>query len=186
MTNTINLELSDKYSDLEGIVELQRLNHSNAVASELWETEGFVTMEYTVEELQQMCRGYRHVIAKSDGVVVGYALVMLKESRTAFPFLDDMFQQAEAGALDGNSIREKRYFVMGQMCVGQAFRGQGVFRKLYQTLREQMLADFDLVVTEVSIKNTRSMRAHRQVGFRDIKEEHEQSSEWRVIAWDWN
>ena len=174
----IKLELSNQVRDLERIVELQRLNRPHAVPADLWETEGFVTMEYTVEQLQQMSGPYRHVVAKFDGIVVGYALVMLKECRASFPFLDDMFGEAEAG-IDGS------YFVMGQVCVDGAFRGKGIFRKLYHALREQMRADFDCVVTEVSTRNERSMRAHQALGFKNVKDESLQTSEWRVIAWDW-
>lgn len=70
----VTLELSDAPGDLEGIVELQRLNHSGAVAADLWATRGFVTMEYTVAQLQLMRGGYRHAVAKSGSIVVGYAL----------------------------------------------------------------------------------------------------------------
>jgi GNAT superfamily N-acetyltransferase len=182
----IILELSDKVDELEQIVALQRLNRLDAVAAEERDTEGFVTMEYSVRELQLMRGGYRHVVAKCDGAVIGYALVMLKECRVAFPFLDNMFRDAEAAVFNGMPMRENSYFVMGQICVGQAFRGTGVFRKLYETLRMQMRADFDFVVTEVSLHNARSMRAHQRVGFRDIAHENDDASEWRVIVWDWS
>ncbi|PFH12333.1 acetyltransferase (GNAT) family protein [Collimonas sp. PA-H2] len=182
----ITFELSCKVDELEQIVDLQRLNRLDAVAAELRGTEGFVTMEYTVDELQLMRGAYRHVLAKCDGAVIGYALVMLKECRTSFPFLDNMFRDAEAAVFNGMPMRDNAYFVMGQVCVGQAFRGQGVFRKLYETLRAQMRADFDFVVTEVSLQNPRSMRAHQRVGFRDIAEADAEPSEWRVIVWDWS
>jgi hypothetical protein len=182
----MTFELSDKADDLEQIVELQRLNRLDAVAAELRGTEGFVTMEYTVGELQLMRGAYRHVLAKCDGVVIGYALVMLKECRASFPFLDNMFRDAEAAVFNGMPMRDNAYFVMGQVCVGQAFRGQGVFRKLYETLRTQMRADFDFVVTEVSLQNPRSMRAHQRVGFRGIAGTDAEPSEWRVIVWDWS
>ncbi|HWX00750.1 GNAT family N-acetyltransferase [Collimonas sp.] len=181
----ITLELSEKVGELEQIVALQRLNRLDAVAADERDTEGFVTMEYTVRELQLMRGGYRHVVAKSGDAVIGYALVMLTESRASFPFLETMFRDAEAAVFKGMPMRENRYFVMGQICVGQAFRGMGIFRKLYETLRMQMRADYDFVVTEVSVHNARSMRAHQRVGFREIANENADASEWRVIVWDW-
>jgi GNAT superfamily N-acetyltransferase len=181
----ITLELSDKTRDLERIVELQRLNLLDTLTGDLRESEGFVTMKYTVQELQLMRGDYRHVVAKFDDVVIGYALVMVKECRASFPFLDDMFQHAEVAVFSGHPMQKSAYFFMGQICVDQAFRGKGIFRKLYETLRGQMRADFDFVVTEVSIKNTRSMRAHQKVGFLEITDGSGDASEWRVIAWDW-
>src|ERR1035438_9382697 len=97
----ITLELTDNPGDFDRIVELQSLNRPSAVAADKWATEGFVFMEYTIPELQQIPGGYRHVVAKSDGVVIGYALVMLKKSRKAFPSLENMFRDVEAGAFDG-------------------------------------------------------------------------------------
>lgn len=180
-----SLELSDAVIDLERIIALQKLNHPTAVAADLWETQGFVTMEYTVQQLQIMCGQYRHVVAKHNHAVVGYALILLKEHSTSFPFLRDMFQDIEAGFYDGKPLRESRYFVMGQICVEEGFRGKGVFKKLYHQLREQMRTDFDFVITEVSTRNGKSMRAHEKLGFEDIKPEETGSSEWKVIAWDW-
>lgn len=181
----ITFEISNQISDLKHIVELQRLNLLDVVASDQRQTEGFVTMKYTVGELQMMCGGYRHAVAKSDGVVIGYALTMLKNCRTSFPFLDSMFEDAEAAVFDGVPMRESSYFFMGQICVDKGFRGKGIFRKLYETQREQMRADFDFIVTEVSVNNVRSLRAHRQVGFIDIGHGGAGTVEWRVIAWDW-
>jgi GNAT superfamily N-acetyltransferase len=180
-----NVELSETIADYERIIELQQANHAAAVAPDLGETEGFVTMEYTVPQLQAMSGKYRHVVAKAGDVVVGYALVLLIEYKAAFPFLHDMFQKIEAGSDCGKPIRESAYFVMGQVCIEQDFRGKGLFKMLYRKLKEQMSADFDLVITEVSEKNKRSMRAHQEVGFRNIQLKDEHASEWNVIAWDW-
>lgn len=185
-TEMITIELSDLAGDLERIIALQAANHASALPSEQGAADGFVTMRYTAAQLRAMCGAYRHVVAKSDGVVVGYALVMLKECRATFPFLDAMFRDAEAGFLDGHALLGKPYFVMGQVCIDKTFRGKGIFRALYRALREQMRAQFDLVVTEVSTRNARSMAAHRGIGFRSVKDVEDEASEWRVIAWDWS
>lgn len=184
-SSSISIELSDSVADLERIIEIQQLNHPGSVAPDLWETQGFVTMKYTVEELQTMCGPYRHVVAKHNDTVVGYALVLLKEHSERFPLLADMFQHIATGAYGGKPLRQSRYVVMGQVCIDENFRGKGIFKELYDKFREQMRADFDLVITEVSAKNGRSMGAHQSVGFENIAPEHAGSSEWNVIAWDW-
>lgn len=180
-----SLALSDAVTDLERIIELQKSNHPSAVAPDLWETRGFVTMEYTVQQLQIMCRKYRHVVAKHNHAVVGYALILLKDYSSSFPFLRDMFQEIETGFYNGKPLRESRYFVMGQICVDEEFRGKGIFKRLYHQMREQMSADFDFVITEVSVRNGKSMRAHEHLGFENIKPGETGLSEWKVIAWDW-
>ncbi|MEO6917714.1 MAG: hypothetical protein ABI171_01465 [Collimonas sp.] len=59
-------------------------------------------------------------------------------------------------------------------------------RKFYETQREKMRADFDFIVTEVSVNNPRSLRAHQQVGFREIAHGGVDAVEWCVVAWDWS
>ena len=125
-------------------------------------------------------------IGLSDSLADLEQIIQLQrvDHRAAFPFLHGMFEQIEAGTCNGKPIRDSRYVVMGQVCIGQEFRGKGIFKMLYQRLQQQMRADFDLVATEVSTRNGRSMRAHSAIGFRDIHPD-DTANEWRVIAWDW-
>lgn len=160
--------------DLEQILALQRSNLPGAAPGQ--EQQGFVTLQYTVPLLESVCGPYRHVIAKDGGQVVGYTLVLLPEAKEHFPEIEGMYGVVDAWRAPGT-----RYFVMGQVCVAEGYRGQGVFRGLYHKLREEMQPHFDFVATDVSRKNVRSMNAHAGVGFREIN----QGSPWQVIVWDW-
>ncbi len=179
----VQLELTDAKGDLEQIIELQRANHVSAIQAALWATDGFVTLEYDMEKLTVMKGKYKHVVARAKNKVVGYALVLLKEQQKYFPLLADMFTTIEAASFHGESLKQKTWFVMGQICVDKDYREQGLFRKLYQKLKEQMQQDFDLIVTEVSTKNIRSVNAHREIGFTKVEEAGGGSEEWDVIAW---
>lgn len=160
--------------ELEQILALQRGNLPGAAAGQ--DEQGFVTLRYTAPLLQSVCGPYRHVIAKDGDAVVGYALVLLPESGTHFPAIGDMFAVVDAWRAPGT-----RYFVMGQVCVAQDYRGQGVFRGLYRQLRDEMRPHFDFVATDVSRNNRRSMNAHAAIGFKEIND----GSPWQVIVWDW-
>jgi hypothetical protein len=152
-----------------------------------WATDGFVTLEFDLAILDKMRGSYRHVIARSGEQLVGYSLVMLPGCRDDFQFLAPMFKTIDEAVFNGEAVRGKKYFVMGQICVDQAYRNMGIFRGLYYKLRDQMLPDFDFVVTEVSVKNTRSVSAHKQIGFININNGQTEAGtgEWEVIAWDW-
>lgn len=171
----IEFSLSATPDDFERIIALQRLNHADTVGTGA--DDGFVSLAHTPATLAQVMGPYRHVLAKSGDTLAGYALVMLRQQSALFPLLDSMFSVAD------QCVGDQPYFVMGQVCVAQAFRGQGVFDGLYDTLRTQMRPHFPLVVTEVSRLNQRSMRAHARVGFRPIGDDP--ASPWQVIAWDW-
>lgn len=183
----IELVLTDKPEDFEQIIALQKKNHISQVDQQLWETEGFVTLEFDIDKLEQIRGQYFHVVAKSGNKLAGYALVMLPASRGRFHFLEPMFATIEAAVFKGEPVKGKKYFVMGQICVDSDFRNKGVFRELYYKLREQMRQDFDFVVTEVSVKNSRSVSAHKQLGFRNINDQQTEitANDWEVIAWDW-
>ncbi|MBY0243058.1 MAG: GNAT family N-acetyltransferase [Burkholderiaceae bacterium] len=161
-------------SDLEQILALQRSNLPGAAPGQ--DQQGFVTLQYTVPLLESVCGPYRHVIAKDGEQVVGYTLVLLLEAKAHFPEIANMFE-----AVDAWRTTPARYFVMGQVCVADGYRGQGVFRGLYHKLREEMQEHFDFVATDVSRNNLRSMNAHAGVGFKEIN----QGSPWQVIVWDW-
>jgi len=44
-----------------------------------------------------------------------------------------------------------------------------------------MRADFDYIITEISTRNHRSIRAHEKVGFETIKEYESDGKEWKIV-----
>ena len=70
----------------------------------------------------------------------------------------------EGEQLTGNSI------VSGQVCVGEQFRGQGVFDKLRAFYRDAYKTKYKYLLTEISQRNQRSLRAHKRIGFQTIKQ----------------
>jgi hypothetical protein len=161
--------------DLEQILALQLEN--------LGETaDGFVTVRHTPEILRAMHAQLPSVLARDErGDVVGYALSMAREAQALLPILAPMF--ARLDALE--ALGARRWYVMGQVCVGGAFRGQGVFDALYQGHREHYADRFDVLVTEIATRNGRSMRAHQRVGFVELDRYRDATDEWSVVGWSW-
>jgi len=179
--------LTDSISDFEQIIELNKLNNLTMVSKELWAKEGFLSLEFDTNQLNLIRGKYKHVVAKVNNEVVGYALVMLKEKKDILPFFDPMFETVKT-AIENGHLDESQYFVMAQICVAKKYRGQGVFRSLYDELAAQMKDNFSQVVIEVSPKNTRSMIAHAHIGFKDIMphESTEVILDWNVLLWEMN
>lgn len=124
------------------------------------------------------------IIAKAEGRVVGYALAMLPTAATLIPDLQPMFALLNQISWQTKKLTDCRYYVMGQVCVAQSHRGQGVFDGIYQKHRELYRPDFDLLITEVSASNGRSLRAHERVGFRPIHSHTDHVDTWQVLAWE--
>jgi L-amino acid N-acyltransferase YncA len=167
--------------ELRQILDLQRENLARNLSSEEVATQGFVTLEHTLDALKRMHQMAPSIVARDGEQLAGYALVMPVECRLFIPLLEPMFAR-----LSSLGIVRERFYVMGQICVGKPWRGQGVFDLLYRTHRDCMRAPYDSVVTEVAIRNTRSMRAHQRIGFAVIDRYRDSTDDWALLRWDWS
>lgn len=172
--------------ELQQIIALQECNQPKRVAQEKQGTEGFVTVVHDLALLKRMNNPYPHMLAKTaDGRLAGYALVMLKSFADEIPVLVPMFQAIDQQSYRGKPLAQTPYFVMGQICVAEEFRGKGVFRGLYQALRNQMQPHFPLIITEVATRNVRSLQAHHAIGFQPLHLYSAFGEEWEIMLWDW-
>ena len=171
--------------ELQQIVELSgkymRANFSEADQH----THGFLTWNYSFELLQQMNTQQPHVIVKDGERVIAYALVALKEARQFHPDLNAMIEQLETVEYNNEKLSDYKYYVMGQVCVDAAYRGNNVFKMLYLHHKKLFAEDFDFVATEISTTNKRSIRAHEKVGFKTIYTYSDALDEWNVVVWEW-
>ena len=171
-------------SDLAAIIALQQANLARNISSEDMKSQGFVTVEHDLPLLSQMNSPYPHAIVKDADKVVGYALVMLPSMAETVPVLIPMFDIINTTKYKGKLLSESTYFVMGQVCIDKDYRGKGLFQQLYTLLQQQMKHGFTYMITEVSKRNTRSLRAHYKVGFQSIKEYKTDTEEWVVLLWE--
>ncbi|WP_394830300.1 GNAT family N-acetyltransferase [Pendulispora rubella] len=182
----IETSLVTSRADLEDILTLQRENHRDVVQEEDARREGFVTVAHTLDALEGMHSIAPSVIAREGAELAGYALVMPVEARTLVPILAPMFRQFEVLEWHGKPLAALRYYVMGQICVARTHRGRGVVDAMYHEHRARYASRFELCVTEIATRNTRSMRVHERVGFKLVKTYRDAHEEWAVVAWDWS
>ena len=154
--------------EIEQILALQARNLASALAPETLLEQGFLTVQHDPAVLLRMNQAYPSVIAKAGDTLAGYCLVMPREFGVEVPVLAPLFNLLSGLSWRGQPLSRLRWFVMGQICVAEAFRGQGVFDGMYQKLFAVCRPDFDLVLTEVAARNKRSLRAHQRVGFEAI------------------
>lgn len=162
--------------ELEQILLLQQENLIKSLSAQEKEREGFVTVEHTLEILKAMNDACGHIIAVENGDVVGYALCMHPKFGESIEVLKPMFVEINK-IVQGKS----NYMVMGQICVAKAYRGKGVFRNLYLTMKSKLPQGFDSIITEVDGKNKRSLAAHSAIGFKTLKVYPSGDKEWHLI-----
>ena len=169
--------------DIRQILSLQQANHASSLTEAQAARDGFVTVVHSFDLLRQMNQAAPQIIAKDNNIIVGYALVMLRSFESMIPVLIPMFNRLATVEYAGKKLTDHTFYVMGQICVAEKYRGQGVFDSLYQTHREKHQHAYDLCVTSVSTRNGRSMRAHERVGFEVVHTFRDLTDEWNILAW---
>ncbi|UII78060.1 GNAT family N-acetyltransferase [Flagellimonas sp. CMM7] len=171
----ITYKQASTINQLEQILALQQQNLPKNLSAKEKEQEGFLTVEHSLGSLKEMNDECPHIIALEHGKVVGYALCMHPKFASLIEVLKPMFH--EINRLTQNNCN---YMVMGQICVSKEYRGKGVFRGLYSTMKEKLPKGFDTIITEVDAKNKRSLHAHSAVGFIELKRYSSKGKEWSL------
>jgi ribosomal protein S18 acetylase RimI-like enzyme len=163
--------------ELEEILMLQKHNLPDHLSKKEKEKEGFVTISHTFDLLDRMNAVCPHIIAKDKGRVIGYTLCMHPDFSKEIPILISMLQQLK-------KVRppEESFIIMGQVCIDKSYRGQGVFRGLYETMKKSLGSTYKIIVTEVDGRNQRSLNAHLAIGFTTIKKYQSQERDWYLIV----
>jgi len=174
-------------ADCEQIVALQCANLPVQLSASEMQQEGFVTLQHSADVLWALNQPYPHITAYCEGQLVGYALAMLPHFGEQVPELLPMIAVIEQASFKGKALATTPYFIMGQICVAKGFRGQGIFQGLYQQLQQQLSPHFELLVTAIDKKNTRSLRAHEKVGFVPLEDSPPppNKANWQLVVWDW-
>lgn len=190
MERKIEYTLAVSDEDLQQILKLQAANLPSSLTEKEFKDEGFVSIKHDIATLREMGSMYPHIIAKDkssdpDKTIIGYTLCMFHSASETVELAKSLFQRIDASQYNGKSMTNWKYFVMGQVCIEKAYRGNGIFQGLYQHMKLTMSPHFDCIVTAISKRNTRSFRAHEKVGFQVIMEYHAVGDDWLVVLWDW-
>jgi predicted GNAT superfamily acetyltransferase len=173
-------------NELQQILELQKQNLAAGLSAEQINAQGFVTVSHSFEDLKKMNGIEAHVIAKEGDRVVAYLLAMTIHSRFDIPVLMPMFDMFEEVEYQNKKIAAYRYMVVGQVCVAESHRGKGIFDACYSAYRNYFKDKYEFAITEIAIRNQRSVNAHKRVGFESIHEYVAPDGEkWSIVVWKW-
>ena len=173
-------------NDLKGILNLQKRNLARGLTKDEIQSQGFVTVDHSFEQLEVLNNYEKHVIAKDNEKLIGYLLAMTKRSRLDIAVLVPMFELFDTLPYNGKLVSEYNYLVVGQVCIDKAYRGQGILDHCYETYRQHYGSKYDFAITEIAATNSRSLKAHERVGFKKINTYvSPDQTEWSVVLWDW-
>jgi GNAT superfamily N-acetyltransferase len=183
-TLTISFSIAKTDGEFEQIIHLQKQNHLSSLSDELLADQGFVFAEHTLPILKNMATHLPQVIALYSNRVIGYNLAMSSEMRNELPSLAPMFDEFDKCVYKGKQLNEYKFVIGGQVCVDKNFRGIGLMSKLYKETANRLPKDFELCVTEISRRNTKSLNAHQKMGFEIIADYNDGNEHWNIVAWE--
>lgn len=185
MPEDVWIGLAETYADIEGIRLLQHENLKSRIPREEALREGFTTAVYSTEFLREMHAWHPSVVARSEGRVVGYALVTLPELRDGHPLLNDLFSKLDEVCFRGRRLKDAGYVVVGQLCVGKGYRGMGLVQAMYGHFRDSLSERFEYCACDVDRENPRSLKAHIRSGFEVVDTLEYGGALWDMLVWDW-
>jgi ribosomal protein S18 acetylase RimI-like enzyme len=172
--------------ELRQIAVLSEANLSAKLSAETKAKEGFVSWFYNFDILRAIHAIVPSVIVKNNEELAAYALTLTTACSSIYPNMAASEAWLSSIPYKGRNLSEQRYYVMGQICIAEPYRGQGLVAMLYEHHRRQFSPEFDFLVTEISTANPRSLKAHQKIGFRIIKTHRDNEGEWNTVLWDWS
>jgi len=173
-------------NDLEGILLLQNANLARDLTREEIQSQGFVTIKHSYDQLKKLNDYEKHIIAKDKEKVIGYVLAMTQQSKFDIPIIIPMFNVFSNIMYADKKITDYNFIVVGQVCIDKNYRGQGIFDKCYNEYKKYYKDTYDFAITEIASTNIRSLNAHKRIGFKEIHHyEGPDKTEWVIVLWDW-
>nr|WP_199159175.1 hypothetical protein [Pedobacter sp. ASV2] len=183
---TITFAMASIDRHFDEIIQLQRSNHHQSLSSDQQTENGFLFAEHTVDILKKMAVRMPQIIALNKERVIGYNLAMDQSMAGDLPMLTPMFQEFEKCIYKGKPLSQYRFMVGGQVCVDKQFRGMGLLRRLYEETRRSVNDRFQMCVTEISVRNEISLKAHQKMGFQIAGSYNDGREMWNIVVWEFN
>jgi hypothetical protein len=157
-------------TDFEGILRLQHQNLVTSLAEEDL-SQGFLSVEFTREQLHKINSELGIFIAVQEKTVIGYLMAETVEFAVGSPLIAHMMRRLKDVVFDGVPLSSSCLVAYGPVCIDRQSRGQGILEGLFGIMKETLGADYDVGIAFVSQSNPRSLQAHTaKLGMRVIDE----------------
>jgi hypothetical protein len=157
-------------SHIAGFLALQEENLLTNVPEEA-HAGGFVTTPFTEEQLRHMLAKEDIFVAVHEGEVVGYLVAASWPYLSQYLIFAYMVTLLPTVTQFGEMLSEHNSYQYGPICVAKAWRGTGVFERLFTYGRLKMQAKYPYALTFVNKRNKRSRTAHeRKLGLHPLQE----------------
>jgi predicted GNAT superfamily acetyltransferase len=145
--------------DYSAILRLQRTNYiANLSAEE--RQEGFLSAEFTPEQVAAMAEDLGTMIAVVESEVAGFVCAFRREFNTGSPVIAKMLESYDRVQFDGKPLSYYQSYLYGPVCIGREYRRRGLLRGLYQAQLTDLAGRFEVGAAFVARDNPHSLQAH--------------------------
>jgi predicted GNAT superfamily acetyltransferase len=145
--------------DYPAILRLQSENFiANLSAAE--REEGFLSAEFSREQVAKLAEDLGTTIAAVDGEVVAFLCAFRNDFNHGSPVIAKMLDTYHLVKFDGKPLNSYNSYIYGPVCIDRAYRRRGLLRGLYEAQKQDLAGQFDVGVAFVSRSNPHSLNAH--------------------------
>ena len=186
MTNKIITKLVTNEQELLEIESLNQKNSKKNLTQNEIDKEGYVSWQYSFELLKNIHQFAPSIITIANNQVIGYALTCTTACNVVHPELNKLFTTIKEIQYNSKKLFDYNFYLMGQICIDKKYRGQGVFKSLYDFHKQIYSSKYQFIFTTISTENQRSIKAHLKQGFKIIETIDDHFGKWVAVIWDWN
>jgi Acetyltransferase (GNAT) family len=168
--------------DLPAILRIQSASYIGNLTPEQ-RAGGFLSAEYTADELLRMAEDVAVLVAVEDGKVLGFVCAYSIALGAHFPIVARM--AAQFGDIDfrGQRLERWRVMVYGPVCVDPVARRRGVVRGLFEQLKRTVAGRFEVGTALVAEDNPYSLHVHvTRLGMTPVGEFDYQDRRFTILA----
>jgi predicted GNAT superfamily acetyltransferase len=148
-----------KLVDYPAILRLQSANYIANVSVQD-RSAGFLSAEFTPEQVAAMAEDLGIMLAIESRIVAGYLCAFRNEFNHGSPVLAKMLESYDRVQFDEKPLSAYRSYVYGPVCIGRDYRRRGLLRGLYEAQKKDLAGQFEVGVAFVSRNNPHSLQAH--------------------------
>lgn len=168
--------------DFPAILRIQSANYVGNLAVDA-RKEGFLSAEFTPEQVAEMAQDLGIVVASQAGSVLGYLCGFRNDFNHGSAVLAKMLESYDRIRYEGKLLSDYRSFVYGPVCIDRAHRRRGLLRGLYEALKNEVAGRFEVGVAFVARDNAHSLRAHVDgLGMADVGDFEVKGKVYAILA----
>lgn len=171
--------------DLLQIKRLQEENHFKALTEEEKEIWGFVSLETDIDALRDIYKDPGILVALKNSRIVGYEMPLTVQKIKKMPLFNQFIERVLNIRHKDKKLAEYRIIMEGQICIDKNHRGKGLAENMHNEFMNMIKGKYDLIFTDVSRQNPRSLHVHiNKLGFKIADEYNEDGRDWCILIQD--